>query len=262
VSLFLRPFALSSVILCLAASLQPAAANDVENCMKRSDQAAVNACTRAIKSGRYKGDVLADLYHKRGVEHEDDDDAEADFSQAIRINPKHAKAYHGRGFMLYLKGKYAQALADFDESLRLKPNAVSYAFRAGIHERQGNLSAAMDDYNASIQLEPTNEHNLLSRGRLHLKNNDKDRAIADLNAVLKLKPGNKEALQELAKLPEQPSVQQSTDAPTATGCAQAETHWKSAEKIDALAGYEDHLKRFPTCAFADLAKAMIEKLKK
>jgi TPR repeat protein len=44
-------------------------------------------------------------------------------------------------------------------------------------------------------------------------------------------------------------------------CVAAADHWKSAETIATLAVFEDHLARFPTCAFAGLAKARIESLK-
>jgi hypothetical protein len=44
-------------------------------------------------------------------------------------------------------------------------------------------------------------------------------------------------------------------------CAASSDHWKSAESIGSLAAFEDHLARFPTCAFAGLAKARIDALK-
>lgn len=44
-------------------------------------------------------------------------------------------------------------------------------------------------------------------------------------------------------------------------CAAAGDHWRSAEAIGSVAALEDHLARFPTCAFAGLAKARIESLK-
>jgi hypothetical protein len=44
-------------------------------------------------------------------------------------------------------------------------------------------------------------------------------------------------------------------------CAAAETHWKSAETMGTVAAFEDHLARFPNCAFAGLAKVRIEKSK-
>ena len=50
-------------------------------------------------------------------------------------------------------------------------------------------------------------------------------------------------------------------APGAGPCSSAETHWRSAEAIGTLAAFQDHLARYPTCAFAGLAKAKIAALK-
>jgi uncharacterized caspase-like protein len=47
----------------------------------------------------------------------------------------------------------------------------------------------------------------------------------------------------------------------ADSCATAESHWKSAEAIGTLEAYQDHLARFPSCTFAELAKARIQSLK-
>jgi formylglycine-generating enzyme required for sulfatase activity len=44
-------------------------------------------------------------------------------------------------------------------------------------------------------------------------------------------------------------------------CAAAADHWRSAEGIGTLAVFEDHIARFPSCAFAGLARARIEALK-
>jgi formylglycine-generating enzyme required for sulfatase activity/uncharacterized caspase-like protein len=50
-------------------------------------------------------------------------------------------------------------------------------------------------------------------------------------------------------------------APTADPCAAAGDHWKSAEAIGSTAAFQDHLARFPGCAFAGLAKARIDGLR-
>ena len=42
-------------------------------------------------------------------------------------------------------------------------------------------------------------------------------------------------------------------------CSSAETHWKAVEAIGTVAAYQDHIARFPSCSFASLAKAQIEK---
>ncbi len=44
-------------------------------------------------------------------------------------------------------------------------------------------------------------------------------------------------------------------------CGSAEAHWNAANSIGTSAAYEDHLARFPSCAFASLAKARIDELK-
>jgi uncharacterized caspase-like protein len=44
-------------------------------------------------------------------------------------------------------------------------------------------------------------------------------------------------------------------------CAAAGDHWRSAEAIGTVDAYQDHLARFPDCAFASLAKARLEGLK-
>jgi hypothetical protein len=44
-------------------------------------------------------------------------------------------------------------------------------------------------------------------------------------------------------------------------CASASEHWKSAEAIGTTVAFEDHLARYPNCAFAGLARARLEALK-
>jgi hypothetical protein len=44
-------------------------------------------------------------------------------------------------------------------------------------------------------------------------------------------------------------------------CASASEHWKSTEAVGTTAAFEDHLKRYPNCAYAGLAQARIDDLK-
>lgn len=45
-------------------------------------------------------------------------------------------------------------------------------------------------------------------------------------------------------------------------CAAAADHWRSAEAVGTVNAFEDHIVRFPTCAFAGLAKSRIAALSK
>ena len=57
------------------------------------------------------------------------------------------------------------------------------------------------------------------------------------------------------------TVAPSASSAPADPCSSAEAHWKAADGIGTSAAYEDHLTRFPGCAFAGLAKTRIGDLK-
>jgi hypothetical protein len=44
-------------------------------------------------------------------------------------------------------------------------------------------------------------------------------------------------------------------------CSAAEAHWKAADTIGTVTAYQDHIAKFPTCAFINLAKARLDQLK-
>src|SRR5207249_1914 len=45
----------------------------------------------------------------------------ADYTEAIRLDPKRAPAYAGRGHAWYRKGEYAKAVEDYERALKLDP---------------------------------------------------------------------------------------------------------------------------------------------
>ena len=49
-------------------------------------------------------------------------------------------------------------------------------------------------------------------------------------------------------------------APT-DACSAAEAHWKAADAIGTVTAYEDHIAKFPRCAFIDLAKSRVDQFK-
>jgi hypothetical protein len=69
---------------------------------------------------------------------------------------------------------------------------------------------------------------------------------------------------ECAKTPDTaaPPQPQTAQAPPAADCRLADKHWEAVEKMNSILAYQDHLDRFPTCAFATLAKLRIEALRK
>ena len=95
---------------------QALAADDFQACANGSDDAAIAACTRAIASGNYRGRELAALYENRGyawVKNFEHDRATADYTEAIRLDPKLALAYYNRGVIWEVRHNLQNALADF-----------------------------------------------------------------------------------------------------------------------------------------------------
>ena len=75
------------------------------------------------------------------------DDAVADFDQALAEQPAHGLAaiYHGRGGVRVLQNKFAEALSDYDEALRLEPDNVCYYIsRANARYHKRDVRAVVD----------------------------------------------------------------------------------------------------------------------
>jgi len=96
-----------------------------------------------------------------GYPAQDVDKAIADFTQAIRIDPKYLQAYTERGRAYMKKGDYDKAIADFTEQIRLetqpKLNAYAYNDRAEAYIKKGDFRQARADIDKALQLDPSHK---------------------------------------------------------------------------------------------------------
>jgi tetratricopeptide (TPR) repeat protein len=154
-----------------------AAADDSKSCANDSGDVAIAACSRAIKSGRFKGHELARQYLNRGAEWEskkDYDHALADYGEAIRIDKKYADAFYDRCIIYNLKEDYDRALVDCSQAIKLGPSPNAIAVTGG--ERLGNDRTSSDYYS--------------QRGLAYLKKKNYDLAIVDFDNAIRLYPKN------------------------------------------------------------------------
>lgn len=157
------------------------AADDSKICAKESSEIAIEACSRAIKSGRYKGRDLARQYMYRGVEQglkKDYDLALADYGEALRIDKKYSDAFFNRCVLYNVKEDYDRALADCSQAVKFGPSPNA---RAATSDGRLENDRARSDYYSE-------------RGFAYLKKNDYDRAILDLDNAIRLNPDNGRAL--------------------------------------------------------------------
>ena len=138
----------------------PAAADDGEACVRGSGESAIEACTRAIKSGRYDKRNLAIIYSNRGNQRErigDYKNALADHAEAIRIDPTYSAGYMHRGNAYARHGDFDHAIADHSEAIRLSPkDANSFYNRGYTYSHKGDHTRAVEDYSAGLALDANN----------------------------------------------------------------------------------------------------------
>ncbi len=80
----------------------------------------------------------------------------ADFNAGLAIDPSIGEGYIDRGASLIEKRQFAEAIQNIDKGLALgaKKPGLAYYDRAIAHEALGNLSAAYEDYQQALVLQP------------------------------------------------------------------------------------------------------------
>jgi tetratricopeptide (TPR) repeat protein len=139
--------------------------------------------------------------------------AELDHKQA----PNLIAALQQRGTAYTSEQKFPQAIADFSEALKMKPND------AGIHERRAyvemkmnDLDKALADYSEAIRLSPDEVRYHLYRGYIYERKGDVKNSMADTEKALKLDKHNAEALSRKERLQKVQSMNAPAAAPAAS----------------------------------------------
>jgi hypothetical protein len=101
---------------------------DFRACEKLSGSDGIEACNRAIGSGKFAGRPLSYLYSDRGyllMQKGALAPALADLDKAAEIDPTNFYAYWNRGALRMAESDYAGAQADFTTALSLNPDPAS-----------------------------------------------------------------------------------------------------------------------------------------
>ena len=137
-----------TALVCALTSGNALAQNqqDWKSCEAEQAETALPACTRLIESGTLDDKKRVIAYDNRGVAHfrqADYDRAIADYTKAIEIDPKYARARMRRGAAYGMKGDHDQAIMDSTEALKLDPTDwKAYHNRANANERKGKYDEA------------------------------------------------------------------------------------------------------------------------
>jgi lipoprotein NlpI len=192
----LRPIGWAAALAVIgAALLSPAIADDADTCVHGKGDEKVAACTKAIKSGRWRGRDLAWAYVNRGWAYDektDYDRAIADETEAIRLDPKNASAYLYRGWAYDDKDEYDRAIADETEAIRLDPKrAAVYNNRGSAYVDKLDYARAIADFTEAIRLDPKYSSPYRNLSRAHLYTGKLADALADMRQANALDPKNR-----------------------------------------------------------------------
>jgi tetratricopeptide (TPR) repeat protein len=150
----------------------------------------ISACTVIILEGRETPGNLAVTYYNRSLGYGaegDYDRAIADYTKAIELDPKFARAYNNRGTVYGIKGDHDRAIADFAKAIGLDPkNANAYNNRCLGLAVSGRAQSALTDCDTALRLRPDYADAFDNRGFAYYQLARYDKALADYEAALKL----------------------------------------------------------------------------
>ena len=116
------------------------------------------------------------------------------WDHVLKLNPSNYTAYYNRGVLNQEQGNLNAAIADYNSAILSDPE-YSEAFynRAVSHESQKNFKSAISDYTCAIRFDSKHYKAYNNRGDLLVKQGDLLGAMADFNAAIRLKPSSPEA---------------------------------------------------------------------
>jgi tetratricopeptide (TPR) repeat protein len=115
------------------------------------------------------------------------DQAIADYDEAIRLEPRYAWPYVNRGHIRRHKEEYDQAIADFNEANRLEPNSADPLYGRGLTWlRMQRYDQAIADFSEVMRLMPEFASPYVGRGRARKAKQEYDRALADFDEAIRM----------------------------------------------------------------------------
>lgn len=171
-----------------------ASSKDMAACAQTKDHdATIAGCAVVIDDAKQKPKGRAAAYFNRGnalLAKGDVDQAIADYDEAIKLDPKNASAYNNRGSVRSEKGDAEGALEDFNTAIKNNARyASAYFNRGNVYAAQGD-ARALKDYDAALKFNRRNVNAYIARGALLLASGATAKARADMRHALALERRN------------------------------------------------------------------------
>ena len=116
-------------------------------------------------------------------------------TKKIEYNPKDISAYKSRGKFYHNEiYNYDNAIADYTEAIKINPNNTeSYILRGSAFNDKGEKNNAIADYTKAIEIDQKSVRAYLARADFYFDEKDYDKAITDCTEAIKINPNNIES---------------------------------------------------------------------
>ncbi len=161
--------------MCAAAAKDISMVQKIELTGSRLDVPPIEICTQAIRTAENSIN-RAGSYNNRGVllfSQGAIAEALADFDQAVRVDDTLAQAHVNRGYTLMALKRWEESIAAFDKGISLGTAELAKAhYNRGIaHEELGHAREAYQDYLKASELDPLWEQPKQELTRFSVKRN-------------------------------------------------------------------------------------------
>jgi tetratricopeptide (TPR) repeat protein len=134
---------------------------------------AVDLLRKATNMDHKYADELAAVYQRRAYAYaksQQIQEAIQDYTEALKIKPNDVRIYEQRAAVEMKTYAYDKALADYSEMIKLKPNEVRYLnYRAYIYETKEDVQNSMADTEKALKVDPNNQEAKSRKQRLEQK---------------------------------------------------------------------------------------------
>jgi tetratricopeptide (TPR) repeat protein len=128
----------------------------------------------------------ADSYRYRGFAHNglgENDEAVADLTEAVRLNPKSPWAHVGLADVYEMRGDFDRAEREYEIAARMEDVDI-FVHRSNFYARRQDFSRALTEANKAVQLAPNYPASLFARAGAYHFLNRQELALDDLTSAI------------------------------------------------------------------------------
>jgi tetratricopeptide (TPR) repeat protein len=137
----------------------------------------------------------------RGADYADQgqlDQAIAEYQEAIRLDPDYAEAHYNLGLAYHKQGKLDDAIAEYKEAIRIDPSMADAHVNLGVaYADQGKLDEAIAAYREALRINPDLGDAHLNLGLAYHDQGRWDEAISEYKEVIRINPDDADAYYNL-----------------------------------------------------------------